>query len=285
MIKKAPIAKETPIRVTGEKFDVLSQEEERSNFDTIIPENGEESDECTHSWEANPLKNGNFPEITSTMMETIATALDGPDDVVVVEKSKLPSLKRSDLKTLINFNWLNDEVINFYVGLIEARGAEDEDYLNVRAMNSFFYEQLCKKGYESVKRWTKGFDIFTSDIVLIPIHLKSKSHWCMVTIDFQNKLVNYYDSLGSENQQCLNILKQYLLDEHLEKKNSPLDLTDWGFGCDKNIPQQTNGSDCGVFACAFAKYAAESISFTFTQKDMPHLRNLMIYELYTAKLL
>lgn len=243
----------------------------------------EKLDEFTCSWKVNTAEDENLPKITSVMKKTIVTALELPDNVIVIEKLGVPILKGRDLRTLDDFNWLNDEVINFYMRLIEVRGVEEEDYLNVRAMNSFFYVKLARDGYQSVKRWTKDVDIFTFDIVLIPIHLDA--HWCMVTIDFQNKFVNYYDSLGSDNQRCLRILRQYLLDEHLEKKNLPLDLSDWVFECDKNIPQQTNDSDCGVFACTFAKFAAASKSFIFTQKDMRHIRNLMIYEICTAKLL
>ena len=51
------------------------------------------------------------------------------------------------------------------------------------------------------------------------------------------------------------------------------------------IPEQANGSDCGVFACQFGKYLAREWPLDFTQSQMPHFRLQMIYEIYTKKLL
>jgi len=36
----------------------------------------------------------------------------------------------------------------------------------------------------------------------------------------------------------------------------------------KDIPQQLNGSDCGVFICMYARHLAEQISFSFMQSDI-----------------
>ena len=51
------------------------------------------------------------------------------------------------------------------------------------------------------------------------------------------------------------------------------------------IPEQANGSDCGVFACQFGKYLAREWPLDFTQENMSQLRLQMIYEIYTKKLL
>jgi len=47
----------------------------------------------------------------------------------------------------------------------------------------------------------------------------------------------------------------------------------------KEIPQQMNGSDCGMFTCKFAEYISRRARFTFSQKDMPYFRQRMIYEI------
>ena len=46
-------------------------------------------------------------------------------------------------------------------------------------------------------------------------------HWCLAVIDLENKEIRYYDSMGGNNQKCLNALKEYLLEEH---KGSPMDV-------------------------------------------------------------
>lgn len=73
----------------------------------------------------------------------------------------------------------------------------------------------------------------------------------MAVINFVNKCISYYDSMGSSNDKCLMVLKQYLIDEHSEKKRCCLDLSHWSYKNVINIPQQTNGSDCGVFSCIY----------------------------------
>ena len=42
-------------------------------------------------------------------------------------------------------------------------------------------------------------------------------HWCLAVIDLANKEIRYYDSMGGNNQKCLNALKTYLVEEHMGK--------------------------------------------------------------------
>ena len=53
----------------------------------------------------------------------------------------------------------------------------------------------------------------------------------------------------------------------------------------KDIPQQMNGSDCGMFTCKFAEYLSRNANITFSQEDMPYFRRRMIYEIVEAKLM
>uniref|UniRef100_A0A3P9NGE3 Ubiquitin-like protease family profile domain-containing protein n=1 Tax=Poecilia reticulata TaxID=8081 RepID=A0A3P9NGE3_POERE len=52
-----------------------------------------------------------------------------------------------------------------------------------------------------------------------------------------------------------------------------------------DIPQQTNGSDCGVFVCKYADYIAKGKPLTFKQCHMPLFRKLMMWEILNQKLL
>lgn len=51
------------------------------------------------------------------------------------------------------------------------------------------------------------------------------------------------------------------------------------------MPQQNNGSDCGVFACQFASYTARNAPFDFGPDDMPYFRRRMVYEILTVGLI
>jgi len=219
-----------------------------------------------------------LPEITPEMEETISRAFKASGNKVLVEAYRIP-ISAKDLATLKGLNWLNDEVINFYMQMIAARG----DPYRVHAFNTFFYSNIRDKGYSSVKRWTKKVDIFAHDIVLVPVHLGM--HWCLATIDIKQKSINYYDSMGGNNNQCVELLLKYIKEEHMDKKKTDLDTSDWKVEIHKKIPQQMNGSDCGMFTCKFAEYISRRAKITFTQSDMPYFRRRMVYEIVENKLL
>lgn len=224
-----------------------------------------------------------LPTLTDEMLREVRSAIaPGPAGEVLAEGFGL-RITRKDLYTLADLNWLNDEVINFYMNLLIARGTSSDKYPKVHAMNTFFYPKLLSGGHSSLKRWTRKVDIFAQDLMVVPVHLDI--HWCMSIIDFRDKSIIYYDSMGSSNPKCLAALKQYLQDESLDKKKRSYDMSDWKLQSAKKIPQQMNGSDCGVFSCMFAEFICANKKLTFTQDDMPYFRNKMVYEILKGKLL
>ncbi|RZF38768.1 hypothetical protein LSTR_LSTR008138 [Laodelphax striatellus] len=223
-----------------------------------------------------------LPELSSNMLKQIQAALlRDPRKAVVTEGFRL-TITHDDMLTLVNVNWLNDKVINFYMNLLIER-SKKEGLPKVHAFATFFYQRLIESGHASVSRWTKKVDIFAQDLIIVPVHLRS--HWCMAIIDLRNKVVEYYDSMGSHNNECLKALLKYLEDESNDKKKIPYDTSDWKAVNMKDIPQQTNISDCGVFACAFAEYRCRNAKITFSQKEMPYFRQKMMYEIITGKLM
>lgn len=223
-----------------------------------------------------------FVDLTSEMDRMVDAALSpGYPEDPVVEGFRV-TLKRSDIATLNNLNWLNDEIINFYFNLLMER-SNQQGKVKVHAFNSFFYPKLIKSGYASLRRWTKKVDIFAMDLVLVPVHLGM--HWCLAAIDFQKKCISYYDSLKGSNNQCLSALRAYLNEESMDKKKLPFDLNGWKTASPKDIPEQLNGCDCGVFACKYAEYLSRKATFDFDQRHMPYFRRRMVYEILSKKLL
>ncbi|KAB7498521.1 Sentrin-specific protease 1 [Armadillidium nasatum] len=106
-------------------------------------------------------------------------------------------------------------------------------------------------------------------------------------------------------------LGKYLESEHQDKKKKSYDISSFsaenvknsdsdstkGFQSDSSsesdsenfsvndIPQQMNGSDCGMFSCKFAEYLSRNAPITFTQEHMPYFRRRMVYEIVTQKLI
>ncbi|XP_073986869.1 uncharacterized protein isoform X2 [Rhodnius prolixus] len=224
-----------------------------------------------------------LPQLTQEMLCVVkkATRKDPANEVLISKYNY--NIKRADVHTLTGLNWLNDEVINFYITLITERSKENSSLPKCYSFSTFFYLRLLNSGYSGVRRWTRKIDIFAHDLILIPVHLKM--HWCLAAIDFVNRTINYYDSMGTTNDQCLNKLEEYIIEEYKDKKGEQFNMEAWSKNNVKDIPQQMNGSDCGVFCCTFAEFLSRRAKFTFLQKDMPEIRQKMIYEIVTGKLL
>ena len=82
-----------------------------------------------------------------------------------------------------------------------------------------------------------------------------------------------------------NLLSNHLREEHKIKKEAVLDLSEWNQIIAENIPQQMNGSDCGMFACLFAEFLSRDAEFTFSQEKIPYFRKRMVYEICTNQIL
>merc|ERR1739838_940994 len=121
-------------------------------------------------------------------------------------------------------------------------------------------------GYSMVRRWTRKVDIFSYDIIFVPVHLDV--HWCLAVINLKKKGVYFYDSMGSDKTDILKTLLSYLESENV-----------------KDIPRQMNGSDCGMFTLKYSEYLSRNASITFTQEDMPYYRQRMVYEIVNNKII
>lgn len=223
-----------------------------------------------------------FPMLTSKMKAVIDDILNfGPKDEVVCQSFDA-SLTRDDLRRLCGQQWLNDHVIDFYMSLIVKRSKQN-DFPSVFAFTTFFYPKLVTSGHAAVKRWTKKVDIFSYDLILVPVY--RRKHWCLAVIDFRAKEIKYYDSVRGNNDACLFALQEYLKSESLDKKGTALNMDDWICENVKNIPRQKNKSDCGVFILKYAEYICRNAVINFSQENMEHLKKCMVYELIVQKLL
>ncbi|XP_005546652.3 sentrin-specific protease 2 isoform X3 [Macaca fascicularis] len=223
-------------------------------------------------------------ELTEDMEKEISNALGhGPQDEILSCAFKL-RITRGDIQTLKNYHWLNDEVINFYMNLLVERNRK-QGYPALHVFSTFFYPKLKSGGYQAVKRWTKGVNLFEQEIILVPIH--RKVHWSLVVIDLRKKCLKYLDSMGQKGHRICEILLQYLQDESKTKRNTDLNLLEWTHYSMKphEIPQQLNGSDCGMFTCKYADYISRDKPITFTQHQMPLFRKKMVWEILHQQLL
>uniref|UniRef100_A0A1I8HUU4 ULP_PROTEASE domain-containing protein n=1 Tax=Macrostomum lignano TaxID=282301 RepID=A0A1I8HUU4_9PLAT len=193
-----------------------------------------------------------FPDLTEAQLQLVERAWSRqlPSSEVLDEGFSL-RVTREELRSLAGLNWLNDNIVNFYMQLIAARSADEQLGLpKVHAFSTFFYTKLSSSGYASVRRWTR-------------------------------KPVN------GRRRQLLALMRQYLADEHRDKKSGTAlpDLSDYQLIRETGAPQQENGSDCGVFTCKFADYYCKQKDFTFSQDNMPYFRKRITVEIMEKRLL
>ncbi|KAM4624726.1 sentrin-specific protease 2 [Polymixia lowei] len=232
-----------------------------------------------------------LPRLTKDMAAEVSRALAQSDPNLVLSAAFKLRITQRDLATLQEGSWLNDEVINFYLSLVTEQSSSQAGGLRVYSFSTFFFPKLCgggggqAGGHTAVKRWTKAVDIFLYDLILVPLHLGV--HWAMAVIDFKSRTVRSYDSMGQRHDDICSLLLLYLREEHKAKKGRDLDSCKWTVGSLRasEIPQQKNGSDCGVFACKYADYISKGRPLTFRQCHMPLFRKLMIWEILNQKLL
>lgn len=224
-----------------------------------------------------------YPALTDHQLKMVRHGLYGPPHEVLVNKFSM-SITRKDLNTLDGLNWLNDEVINFYMELLKQRSIEVDYLPKVHVMNTFFVGKLLQQGHAGVRRWTRKIDVFSYDVIPVPVHV-GNVHWCMSIIHIRDKTIKYYDSMGHENWAVIDALEQYLRDESMDKLKVALDTSDWTKECVRDCPKQHNGSDCGVFSCMFAEFVCRDSKISFDQQHMPYFRRKMVYEIMSGKLL
>ncbi|KAF9912694.1 SUMO1 sentrin specific peptidase 1 [Linnemannia zychae] len=231
-------------------------------------------------------KKDQFVPLSSEDERTIASALaPGYPENIVAEGFNY-QIKKKDIQTLCPGEWLNDEVINFYINLVIARSKASTTLPKVHVFTTFFYKFLTDSGYEKVRRWSKKakVDIFELDYVLIPIHC-SGNHWTSAVIDMKGKRISYFDSLLGNNPKCFLMLREYLDKESQDKRNTPFNFDGWENDCPKDIPRQRNGYDCGVFTCTFIEFKSRGVeTFDFSQDDMTYLRKKLVLNIINKSL-
>ena len=202
-------------------------------------------------------------------------------NVVLVESHNI-QITPKDIKTLQKGAWVNDQVMDFYFSMIASRSA-NRNLPKVYAFSTFFYNKLLKKGHNVVGRWTKNVDLFSYDLILIPVHVNM--HWFLVVIHIKERTIRSYDSLNRDNKECLSVLKHYIQKEYMTKHSKQLCSESWQMSEVHNIPEQMNNSDCRIYACKYAEFLSRQADLTFTRSDMTTCRHTMIYEILMDSLI
>jgi len=223
----------------------------------------------------------------------------------IVDKFNI-EITGKELVCLRNLGWLNDEVINFYLELLVERSKRNRaappgtvapsQRDAVHCYSTFFLVKAAGSGnagyvHKNVARWSRSakIDVARLDKLLAPVHV-GLNHWCCALANLRARRMEYYDSMGGTNDDALKLLRRYVADEvaaHHPELVKEMDVLNWPLvtpGRTK-LPQQNNGSDCGVFMLKFMDYASENRPFDFTFRDMPYFRRRIALEIANQQVL
>ncbi len=217
------------------------------------------------------------------------------EDSIIINSFRI-NITGSDIQTLKDHQWLNDNIIDYYLSLITERSKNSNDKKLPLIFNfsTHFYTTLENKGYNGVERWgsKKKLNIFNIDYIFIPVN-RNNTHWCLAVINLKKKKFEFYDSMGGSAGPVFPLLLNYMINETKKQYNqNNLNLNidfnmyeNWEMKDRIKCPKQTNGSDCGVFTCKFAEVLSSNKKLNFHQSDMKNIRRRMVYEIITKKLL
>ena len=105
------------------------------------------------------------------------------------EGKKRITVEWSDLEKLDEGEFLNDNLLSFYLRFLEQQLGDQKPHIakKVYFFNSYFFATLTnthksKKGfnYEGVQKWTRSVDLFTYDYIIVPIN--ESFHWYLAII-------------------------------------------------------------------------------------------------------
>lgn len=111
--------------------------------------------------------------------------------------------------------------------------------------------------------------------IFIPIHCNG-NHWTLAVINVKQNSLEYYDSLRGDGK---------VFEAAMQHLQGYLKLKWPRFACEKYIqkqgPMQHNCYDCAVFMCTTADFLSRDgdVDLTFSQSDMPHLRQRMVLQI------
>ncbi|EFQ29822.1 Ulp1 protease family protein [Colletotrichum graminicola M1.001] len=109
------------------------------------------------------------------------------------------SVYRDDISRLEEGEYLNDNLIGFYLRYLQANLERENKALadRIHIMNTYFYPKLTdvKAGrsinYEGVKSWTAKIDLFSFDYIIVPVN--ESAHWYLAIVCNPAKLLQRTD--------------------------------------------------------------------------------------------
>ena len=197
--------------------------------------------------------------------EVVELSSQEPEDAVdnsVYCQLGFAKIGRCDYLTLRTGVRLNDEVINGMLHYL-SRDIDWCHCFTTRFMNRYLETtgenqqdhnmSLSERRYEGVRRWTRGINLMTKEVVLFPIN--SDDHWYLIAVTNLSgsqpsiTVMNSLQNIGSV-PEFVAAVKEYLYHE--------LNLSSFQLHVPQ-VPRQSSRNDCGIFCILYAKFLLQNL--------------------------
>ena len=207
------------------------------------------------------------------------------------EEDEMDTVSQDDLTCLFSPNWLNDEVIDNYLKLLNKQDN------SIFMYTTYFHQAFSDGGFERVKNYYRKYDVLSYNTIFIPVH--HGNHWFLITFNGTELVTfdpyNYPGANGRKKQELLeenrefhiriltNLRNNYFIPLHQLHNRQMKEIT-IRVQLPPEIPAQDNGHDCGVFLLAFAKCLLFKKNFDFCTDDMIIIRETIRKEMEASKI-
>uniref|UniRef100_A0A1I7U106 ULP_PROTEASE domain-containing protein n=2 Tax=Caenorhabditis tropicalis TaxID=1561998 RepID=A0A1I7U106_9PELO len=233
------------------------------------------------------MTNAQPTESIKSIKKAISEAWDMKNSGKLFAKYQTVSILGEDLIKLSGNNWINDNIVDSYMELLSARREKDSTLPNSYFCSEIFYQSLERDGIKGVAKYIKKMDVNKLDLVFIPIC--TSYHHILVVVDLKKKTIELFDSMREfetpiipeRRKEILEKIQLWAEHEIASKEKETFEFARSNVRIRRNIPFQSNLTDCGIFMCQFAECVSRRSPIQFTQKDMDTFRRKMALEIRT----
>jgi hypothetical protein len=196
-----------------------------------------------------------------------------------IKKTRMECVEKLTFKAMGGLEpgeWLNDDVINISIELLEKQLPRE----GVKLLNTYFATTTLPKTENMINRFLKKKGADRTQLLIMPVNNNS-NHWIFACFHPQQHTLTVYDSLRRPSEQ-------YLVNPIF--KNA-LKFARWFYEAEfrlvvsEDYPQQNNGHDCGVFMLMGVRDVLRGREWSFKQGDMRFKRVQLGCEVYQEELM
>jgi Ulp1 family protease len=235
--------------------------------------------------ESKTLCNYKLSELQMKEMQDILEDSKIAEYEIIIDRFAIP-LSYKDFKCLKSCVWLNDNVINFYINMLDSymkRKGENNLYLQTQFIQKLYENN--EYSFDRLKitwgRKTQKENIGDYGKIFVPIHA-GENHWVLILINVTGKEMTFYDSIKMSEDRYSKIyfpvVQQWMRDK--------------GYKYDSNwkqtiidCPRQVGFNDCGIFMLACMDCLSNETNLLYSQNDVDVLRLKIASSIKNGRLL